>query len=125
MSVGGQESGPRPAVPLAFLRAVPADAEVVRLLAGVERGARAEPLVARVVVRQRVPDRLDGRRVGALDDEGRVRLAALDGVVHAVHSLVVAGWLRKAPRRSRRRSAGSRCRLIQSAAGSSAPGTSW
>ncbi len=64
VGVGGQESGLRPAVPLAFLCAVPADAELVRLRAGVERRARAEPLVARVVIRQRVPDRLDGRGDG-------------------------------------------------------------
>ncbi len=112
-------------MPLAFLGAVSADAELVRLLVGVERRARAEPLVARVVVRQRVPDGLDGRRVGALDDEGRVRLAALDGVVHVIHSWSYCGRLRNAPRRSRRRSAGSCCRPIQSAAGASAPGTIW
>src|SRR5260370_22198273 len=34
-----------------------------------------------------MPDRLDGRGVAALDDEGRVNLAALDGVAHN-HSLL-------------------------------------
>src|SRR5436190_2704804 len=66
VGVGGPESGSRPAVPLAFLYAVPADAELVRLVVGVERGTRAEPLVARIVVGQRVPDRRDFHRVGAL-----------------------------------------------------------
>ena len=51
---------------------------------GVERRAAAEPLVARLVVRQRVPDGLDGSRVAALDNKCRVGLTAFDGLVHVV-----------------------------------------
>jgi len=49
--------------------------------------AGGEPLVAGGVVRQRMPDRHHGNRVGALDGEGRVGLAARDRVVH-----VIAPW---------------------------------
>jgi hypothetical protein len=48
--------------------------------------------------------------------------SALDDVIHVAHSLVaVPGRFRKSPRRSRRRSAGSRGRLIQSPADASGP----
>jgi len=47
-------------VPLTVLDAVAADAELMRFVADVELGSAAEPLVARGVVRQRVPDRLNG-----------------------------------------------------------------
>jgi hypothetical protein len=110
-------------MPLAFLDGASADAEVVRLAFDLERLSAAEPLVSCVVVGQGVPDLGDGHGIHAFDDEGRVRLTTFDRVVH-VDSLWL-GVSRKAPSRSRRRSADRRCRLIHSAAGVSASDASW
>ena len=87
IGIGGQKARPRPCVPLAFLNGVSTDPELVRFLARIELGTTAEPLVACGVVRQRVPDRFELDGVGALQDEGGVCLAALDGATHGVDSL--------------------------------------
>src|SRR3954466_6865019 len=61
--------------------------EVVRLLLDHEGVACAEPLITCVIVGEGMPHSIDRYRVGALDDEGSVRLAALNGVGHFAVSL--------------------------------------
>ena len=124
VGVGGLEPRSRAVVPLTVLDRTAADAEVVRLLLGVERRPAAEPLVASIGVGECVPDAVERRVEVAFDYEGGVELSSFADLVHGRSPCRGGASVpaRNASSRSSCCSAGSCCRLIHCVAAASAAG---